>query len=148
MNQMILYWANLVAPAAVGHSTDKLDGHFLCTAVDVSLPQEAHALWVSVSPAGRGSGGAGFRQGCLRLLHFCHAGWPHAFVPGDGWGEGVCVCLCVCGGKSADSVPHSSRELPSALSSPRIPNCKCPRLELDPWTSFSLPLDTHIHTHS
>lgn len=39
---------------------------------------------------------------------------------------------CVGGGESADGVPHSSGELPSALSSPSIPYCKCPRLELDP----------------
>lgn len=38
-----LYSANLVVPAAVRHSADKLeDDHFLCTAVYVSQPQEAH----------------------------------------------------------------------------------------------------------
>lgn len=38
---------------------------------------------------------AGFRQGSLCLLHFGHAGWPHAFVPGDEGGVGVCVRVCV-----------------------------------------------------
>lgn len=56
-----------------------------------------HTLLLSVSPAGRGGGSssAGFRQGCLWLLHFDHARWPHAFVPGDERGvrrgvQGVC----------------------------------------------------------
>lgn len=54
-------------------------------------------------------------------------------------GEGrVCVC-----------VSHSSGEPPSALSSPSIPYCKCPRLELDPWThNHVLPSSTHTHTQS
>lgn len=89
---------------------------------------------------------AGFRQGSLCLLHFGHAGWPHAFVPGD---EGGVVCVCVCGGgntEPADSLQHSSRELPSALSSLSIPYSKCPRLEHDPWTRSHSPSLTQTHT--
>lgn len=42
LHHMILCSANLVVPAAVRHSIDNLDGLFLCTAVYVSQPQEAH----------------------------------------------------------------------------------------------------------
>lgn len=47
---MILYSANLVVPAAVRHSTDNLDGYFLCTAVYVSQPQEAYTHFYYQSP--------------------------------------------------------------------------------------------------
>lgn len=88
---MILYSANLVVPAAVRHSTDNLDGHFLCTAVYVSQPQEAythtHTVLVSGLPQ-LGEAAAAVvvvvlgsdKVVCACFILVTQDG-PHAFVP-------------------------------------------------------------------
>lgn len=62
-------------------------------------------------------------------------------MPASFWSRRMAQRFCAwrrergggCRESAADGLPHSSAgELPSALSSPSIPRCKCPRLEHDP----------------
>lgn len=117
-----------MVPAAVRHSTDNLDGYFLCSAVYVSQPQEAYTHFYYQSPQLGEVAAAAAPLGLDKVACACFI-----LIMLDG---PTLLCLETGeeggGRESADGLPHSSGGLPSALSSCSIPYCKCPRLEHDP----------------
>lgn len=91
---------------------------------------------------------AGFRQGSLCLLHFGHAGWPHAFVPGDEGGVGVCVRVCVEGVTrsllTASNTAAESSHLLCPLSA--FHTASVPDWSMTPEPEATPPPSTQTHT--
>lgn len=107
----------------------------------------SHTLLVSYSPAGRdsssnSSSSAGFRQGCLCMLHFGHTGWPHAFVPGDEEVEGGAGSLLTVSHTAAES-SHLLCPLP-AFHTASVPDWS---MTPEPTATSSLPPHTHPKLH-
>ena len=118
----------------------------------------SHTLLVSASPAGRrGSSSSGsssssaeFRQGCLCLLHFGHAGWPARFCAwrrlAREWGGGrFCVWRGVCWRSPTQQRSSSHLLCPSLPAFFSVPDWSTTP---EPTTTSSLPPHTHTHAHT
>lgn len=161
-HHMIQSTANLVVPAAVRPSIDNLDGHFLCTAVYVSQPQEALCLahkhtHTSVCLLSWEREREWVRRGAVVLSSHKVVCACFILVTQDGprsfcaWGSEVWGCrgrgsllLIVSTHTQAAESSHLFCPLP-AFHTASVPDWSTTP---EPTTTSSLPPHTHSHTQS